>query len=88
MAYHTLPGDRLALKEYMQVTGLKQFAGWKEQGVIQDYRIYWSRYADSQKNGTPLPSLHSSQFAPDRQATIRMGVSSLTVAALELLGKP
>jgi len=46
------------------------------------------RYADSQKNGTPLPSLHSSQFAPDRQATIRMGVSSLTVAALELLGKP
>ncbi|MEP6769603.1 MAG: amidohydrolase [Acidobacteriota bacterium] len=47
-----------------------------------------ARYAESQKNGTPLPSLHSSQFAPDRVATIRMGVSSLTVAALELLGKP
>lgn len=46
------------------------------------------RYAESQKNGTPLPSLHSSQFAPDRVATIRMGASSLTVAALELLGKP
>ncbi len=45
------------------------------------------RYAESQKNGTPLPSLHSSQFAPDRVATIRMGASSLTVAALELLGK-
>jgi hypothetical protein len=48
MAYHTLPGDRLALKEYMQVTGLKQFAGWRDQGLIKDYRIYWSRYADSQ----------------------------------------
>jgi hypothetical protein len=47
MAYHTLPGDRLALKEYMQVTGLKQFAGWRDQGLIKDYRIYWSRYADS-----------------------------------------
>ena len=46
------------------------------------------RYEESRRNGTPLPSLHSSQFAPDRQATIRMGVSSLTVAALELLGKP
>jgi amidohydrolase len=47
-----------------------------------------ARYAEAQKNGTPLPSLHSSEFAPDREPTIRMGVSSLTVAALELLGKP
>jgi len=46
--YHANPGDRLALKEYMQVTGLKQFAGWREQGLIKDYRIFWSRYADSQ----------------------------------------
>jgi hypothetical protein len=45
--YHTNPGERLALKEYMQVTGLKQFAGWREQGLIKDYRIFWSRYADS-----------------------------------------
>jgi hypothetical protein len=47
MAYHTAPGDRIALKEYMQVTGLKRFAAWREQGLIKDYRIYWSRYADS-----------------------------------------
>lgn len=46
------------------------------------------KYAAAMKNGTPLPSLHSSGFAPDRAATIRMGVSSLTVGALELLGKP
>jgi hippurate hydrolase len=46
------------------------------------------KYEASQKNGTPLPSLHSSEFAPDREPTIRMGASSLTVAALELLGKP
>jgi hippurate hydrolase len=46
------------------------------------------KYEASQKNGTPLPSLHSSEFAPDRERTLRMGTSSLTVAALELLGKP
>ena len=46
------------------------------------------KYEAAQKNGTPLPSLHSSEFAPDREPTIRMGASSLTVAALELLGKP
>lgn len=47
LQYHTAPGDRLALKEYMQVTGLKQLAGWREQGLIKDYRVYWSRYVDS-----------------------------------------
>jgi hypothetical protein len=47
LAYHTNPGDRIALKEYMQVTGLKQLAGWKEQGILKDYRVYWSRYTDS-----------------------------------------
>lgn len=46
------------------------------------------KYEASVKNGTPLPSLHSSEFAPDRERTLRMGASSLTVAALELLGKP
>jgi amidohydrolase len=47
-----------------------------------------AKFEAAQKNGTPLPSLHSSEFAPDREPTLRMGVSSLTVAALELLGKP
>ena len=39
-------------------------------------------------SGAPLPSLHSSQFAPDRERTLRMGVTTLVVSALELLGKP
>ena len=46
--YHTAPGDRMALKDYMLTTGLKQFAGWREQGLVKDYRIFWSRYTDSQ----------------------------------------
>jgi amidohydrolase len=46
------------------------------------------KYEASKKDGTPLPSLHSSEFAPDREPTIRTGVTSLTLAALEVLGKP
>jgi amidohydrolase len=47
-----------------------------------------AKFEASKKNGTPLPSLHSSEFAPNREITLRMGAASLTVAALELLGKP
>jgi len=65
LAYHTNPGDRIALKEYMQVTGLKQLAGWKEQGLIKDCRVYWSRYADS-LNWDMLQVL---QFADTKKVT-------------------
>jgi hippurate hydrolase len=47
-----------------------------------------AKYAAAVANGTPLPSLHSSEFAPDRERTIRTGVTALTLSALELLGKP
>ena len=39
-------------------------------------------------DGKVLPGLHSSKFVPDRKRTIRTGVTVLTVAALELLGRP
>ena len=47
-----------------------------------------AKYEAAKKNGTPLPSLHSSEWAPNRTTTLRMGAASLTTAALELLGKP
>jgi len=47
-----------------------------------------SKYEASQKSGTPLPSLHSSGFAPDRERTIKTAATALTLSALELLGKP
>ena len=46
------------------------------------------KYEAAKASGTPLPSLHSSQFGPDREPTIKAASSALTVAALELLGKP
>ena len=56
--------------------------------------IFWlgavnrSRYQEAQKPGSPpLPSLHSSLFAPDPQPTIKTGVKAMTAAALTLLEK-
>lgn len=47
-----------------------------------------SKHAQAQKSGAALPSLHSPLFAPDRERTLRTGVTTLTTGALELLGKP
>jgi amidohydrolase len=47
-----------------------------------------SKYEAAMKSGTPLPSLHSSGFAPDREPTIKTAATALTLSALELLGKP
>ena len=45
------------------------------------------KIADSNKNGAPLPSLHSSKFAPVPEPTIRVGVIGMTSAVLELMKK-
>jgi hippurate hydrolase len=45
-------------------------------------------FAKAKAAGTSLPNVHSPLFAPDRERTIRTGVTLLTVAALDLLGKP
>jgi amidohydrolase len=42
--------------------------------------------AESRRTGVPLPSLHSSKFAPVPEPTIKTGVIAMTAAALELLG--
>ena len=47
-----------------------------------------AKVAESRRTGAPLPSLHSSKFAPLPEPTIRTGVTALTAAALDLLAKP
>lgn len=55
--------------------------------------IFWlgtvnpEKFEESRKNGTPLPSLHSSLFAPDAQPTIKTGIKAMSVAVLDLLMK-
>jgi hippurate hydrolase len=46
------------------------------------------KFEAAKASGETLPSLHSPLFAPDREPTIKTGVKTVTLAALELLGKP
>jgi hypothetical protein len=43
--------------------------------------------AESERTGVPLPSLHSSKFAPVLKPTIRLGMIGMTSAVLELMKK-
>ena len=47
-----------------------------------------ARVEQSQRQGTPLPSLHSSEFAPLPGPTIRTGVKTLVSVVMDLLKKP
>jgi metal-dependent amidase/aminoacylase/carboxypeptidase family protein len=42
---------------------------------------------DAQEKGTPLPSLHSSEFTPLPELAIRTGVKAMTSAVMDLLKK-
>ncbi|MGH7957744.1 MAG: amidohydrolase, partial [Opitutaceae bacterium] len=44
-------------------------------------------FAESQRTGSPLPSLHSNKFAPVPEPTIKTGIMAMTAAALDLLAK-
>lgn len=45
------------------------------------------KIAASEKSGQPLPSLHSSKFAPVPEPTIKIGVIGVTSAVLDLMKK-
>jgi amidohydrolase len=45
------------------------------------------KFAESQRTGASLPSLHSSKFAPLPEPAIKTGVTALTATALDLLAK-
>ena len=80
------------VEEAEPVMGAEDFSEFGRAGIPSlQYNVgavSSAKYAASKKDGTPLPSLHSSEFAPDPQPTIRTAVVSLTASALELLGKP
>jgi hippurate hydrolase len=68
-----------------------QFARTEEKVPVCMFRVGAvdpAKVAESRRTGAPLPSLHSSKFAPLPEPTIRTGVTALTAAALDLLAKP
>jgi hippurate hydrolase len=67
-----------------------QFARTVEKVPICMFRlgaVAADKVVESERTGVPLPSLHSNKFAPVPEPTIKTGVTAMTAAALELLGK-
>ena len=46
-----------------------------------------ARVAEAQRGGKALPSLHSNLYHPVAKPTLETGVTAMTAAVLELLGK-
>lgn len=45
------------------------------------------RFEAAHGDMTKIPSLHSAEFAPDPEPTLKAGTAALTISALEILGK-
>jgi hippurate hydrolase len=77
--------------EHPPVMGGEDFSEYGRAGVPST--LIWvgavepKKYEAAKASGAPLPSLHSSEFAPDPEPTIKTGVTTVTLAALELLGR-
>jgi hippurate hydrolase len=76
-----------------QIMASEDFARYSLEGHQIPTVIFWlgavdpARVKQSRETGAPLPTLHSSLFAPVPEPTIRTGVKAMTSAVLELLKK-
>lgn len=73
------------------VMGGEDFSRYGREGIPSV--MFWlgavppDKFAAAQKGDLNLPSLHSPEFAPLPEPTIRTGVEAMTRAAMDLLGK-
>ena len=80
------------VREMPPAMGAEDFSVYGRAGVPA--LIFWlgtvepARHAAAAASDEQLPSLHSSRFSPDEERTLRTGVTALTAAVLEVLGKP
>ena len=79
------------VREAVPITAAEDFSRYAESGV--PILMMWVGAVNpetlerAQRDGTMLPGLHSTLFAPEAQATIMTGVEALVTAAREVLGK-
>jgi amidohydrolase len=73
------------------VMGGEDFGRFGLEGQQIPVALFWlgavdpAKVAESQRTKTPLPSLHSSLFAPLPEPTLRTGVRAMTAAVLDLM---
>jgi hippurate hydrolase len=79
------------VKERPPVMGGEDFGRYGREGV--PIFLYFlgtlspERVLEAQREGKPLPSLHSDLFYPVPEPTIKTGVLTMTMAVLNLMGK-
>ncbi len=79
------------VREAVPITAAEDFSRYAESGV--PILMMWvgainpDTLERAQREGTMLPGLHSTLFAPEAQPTIMTGVEALVAGARELLGK-
>ena len=80
------------VREAVPITASEDFSRYAESGV--PILMMWvgavnpETFERARRDGTVLPGLHSSLFAPDPEPTIMTGVDALVGAAREVLAKP
>lgn len=47
LEYHVSPVNRLPLRQFMQGEGLAQLEKWKKEGLLSNYKVLFSRWADN-----------------------------------------
>jgi hypothetical protein len=47
ITYHTTPANRLAFRRQLETTDIRRFERWRDQGILQSYRILSNRHLDS-----------------------------------------
>ncbi len=83
-----LGGERVQAKQ--PVMGGEDFSRYALEGEIP-IAMFWlgavdpARIESARQRGEPLPSLHSSQFAPQPEPAIRTGVTAMVAAVLGLM---
>lgn len=60
--YHVIPSNRTALRDELETAGGRQFQHWKDEGILQTYRLLFNRYADS-NNPDAIALLTFSSYA-------------------------
>lgn len=78
------------VKEVNPVMGGEDFSQYGRTDEKIPSVLFWvgavdpAKYAKAKADGMPLPSLHSSLFAPDYERTIQTGIDAMSSAAIEL----
>lgn len=85
---HTQPQHRVALRQAMETAGLQQYAQWKREGMLADYRVLFNRYVDNENWDLMTVLTFADHAAASRWKDVeRVTPAGLPPAALALVGK-